>query len=119
MIAYEADRDYPVRIMPSAARALREIRRYVADVAGDPVAAARTVGRILSDMDSLGRLPRRRSVLAADPLTGLELRSLPSGGYSILYVVAGGEVRVLSVLASCADIESRIAGIFDCLVSID
>lgn len=51
--------------------------------------------------------------MATDPLTGLELRGLPVGAHSVLYVVRGDEVRVLAVLASVADIESRVPRLFD------
>lgn len=119
MTTYETDRAYAVRAMPSAAQAIRDIHRYLAEGVGDPDAAARSVDRVLSGVDSLERLPRRRRVVATDPLTGLELRSLPSGNYTILYVVAASEVCVLTVLASCADIESRIAEIFEYLAATD
>ena len=51
--------------------------------------------------------------MATDSLTGLELRGLPVGAHSVLYVVRGDEVRVLAVLASVADIESRVPRLFD------
>lgn len=99
---------YSVEVSPSALDDLRAIRSYIAMELGSPIAAEKTVQRMLDVLGGLECLPLRNRVLAA-LADGRELRQARSDNFLALYTVANNTVYVLSIIYGKSDIERRIS----------
>lgn len=103
--------EYSVEISPSALEDLRAIQTYIATELGSPIAAEKTVQRMLDVLKGLERLPlRNRALTTLD--NGQELRRAKSDNFLALYTVINNTVYVLGIVYGKSDVERRISRLF-------
>ena len=107
MSGYESDREYEIKFSSHARCRLAELKRYIAEVLGEPQAGMNTVNSLIDAADSLRTLPRRRGVIGLTG-SGLEVRSIRSGKYVIPYVIQDETVFVLDVLYGKSDTDAKL-----------
>lgn len=103
--------EYSVEISPSVLEDLRAIQTHIVTKLGSPIAAEKTVQRMLDVLKGLERLPlRNRALTTLD--NGRELRRAKSDSFLALYNVGNNTVYVLGIVYGKSDVERRISRLF-------
>ena len=82
---------YKVVVFPDAYQDIDHIRDYIINSFQDPIAANRTVDRIVDQIDSLELMPRRRKV-------GNKVYAVKAGNYNVFYFIKRRTVYVTHVI---------------------
>ena len=90
--------EYKVLIEEPAQQDLRDIYKYIAETLTEPQIAARLVGSIREEIESLDRMPERFPLYDSQPWRSRDIRRLNVGNFAAFYVVVKDN-RTVSVLA--------------------
>lgn len=87
-----------LRYSPEARADLRELRRYIVKVLGNPTAAERIAGNVIRDCSALKQFPKLGMRLSEKTGESTDLRFLISGNYIAFYRIADGCISVSRIL---------------------
>jgi Plasmid stabilization system protein len=94
---------YTVQLSPKAVEDLQEIKAYITDELGNPIAAGNTVNKIIETYESLISFPDRGIPVQKYVLFPTDYRFVLANNYSIFYRCENEVIRIIRILYSRRD----------------